>query len=79
MKPTTIILRNVMEFSRRSGIDTYGDYWMEFEMIDSFEYPKAKCYICSRKLLNGWVCVEDDAIICDAHVVVTSLDSIIER
>ncbi len=64
-----IILKDVGGIGTLSGIDQDSCHWTEFWADDGGpEYLQAKCFICGRSLINGWMCLDKPKVCCHQHV-----------
>lgn len=64
----TIMLHDVDGFARKSGTDTNGCYWIEFEVDYFAEQEDGECSICGKTLSSGWMCLDGGDEVCDSHV-----------
>ena len=64
----TIPLLHVEGFSRKSGIDSNGNSWVQFEVDYLAEQTDGECCICSTVLSEGWLCLDGGEEVCSKHV-----------
>ena len=65
----TIILQNVTGFASRSGEDTNGCKWVEFEVDYGAEQTDGECCICDATISHGWLCLDGGDEVCADHVL----------
>jgi len=54
--------------TRKSGTDTNGCKWIEFE-VDAFaEQEVGECSICGAEIESGWLCLDGGDEVCDEHI-----------
>lgn len=64
----TIKLHNIEGFAIRSGTDSDGNHWIEFEVDYFAEQNSGTCSICGEELEYGWMCLDGGEEVCDDHI-----------
>ena len=64
----TIALYNVEGTAKLSGIDEYGNNWVQFEVDHFAEQEVGECAICDAELKSGWICLDGGDEVCASHV-----------
>ena len=63
-----IKLHNVEGIARKTGIDTNGNSWLEFEVDYFADQVDGECVICGATLTSGWTCLDGGEEVCSEHI-----------
>jgi hypothetical protein len=57
-KGKALHLTDIQGFMRLSGVDEYGNHYIQFEVDYMAEQEIGECSLCGEKMDSGWLCLD---------------------